>query len=161
MTINRINATLTAADRDSVLAAIATIRQKLPFLIDLTSQERSGLVKFGDKSRAFVSKALEVATQNPSALPRSFNVEEMKTDVQLYEDLQPILMAINKLQDLVEDTVMETGSEAYVAALAVYQYVKASGAGDALEVAADDLSRRFARKGGLAQSDTEAKSTKA
>ena len=85
----------------------------------------------------------------------------MKNDVQLYEDLQSILMAINKLQDLVEDTVMETGSEAYVAELAIYQYVKTGSGGDALEVAADDLSRRFARKSGLTQTDSGAKSTKA
>ena len=160
MTINRINATLTAADREAVLAAIATIRQKLPFLIDLTSAERNSLTKFGDKSRAFVGKALEVAIQNPSALPRSFNVEEMKNDVQLYEDLQPILMAINKLQDLVEDTLMEAGSEAYSAALAVYSYAKVSGAGDSLEVAADDLGRRFMRKTKSAGSNPAANSSK-
>jgi hypothetical protein len=45
--------------------AIATIRQKLPFLVDLTTEDRRTMLKMGDKSRAFVSKALEVATQNP------------------------------------------------------------------------------------------------
>lgn len=39
-----------------------TIKQKLPFLIDLIAEERKSLPKMGDKSRAFVSKALEVAT---------------------------------------------------------------------------------------------------
>ena len=37
MAINRVSASLSAADRDVVMNAIATIRQKLPFLIDLTA----------------------------------------------------------------------------------------------------------------------------
>ena len=148
---NRVDATLLETDREAALAAIATIRQKLPFLIDLTADERHSMIKLGDKSRAFVSKALEVAIQNRSSLPQSFNLDEMRRDVQLFEDLQPVMMAVNVLQDLIEDTFMQAGSEAYAAALAVYSYVKVSRTGDALEVAADDLGRRFARKARAAE----------
>jgi len=146
MAENRVSATLPTTDREAVLAAIATIRQKLPFLIDLNSDDRRAMTKLGDRSRAFVSKALEVATQNPDMLPRSFSLEEMRRDVELFEALQPILLALNQLQDLVDDTSMQVGSEAYAAALAVYTYAKASGTGSALEAAADDLGQRFARK---------------
>jgi hypothetical protein len=62
MPSHQISATLAQSDRDAVLAAITTIKQKLPFLTDLTMEERKALPKMGDKSRAFVSKALEVAT---------------------------------------------------------------------------------------------------
>ncbi|BAZ66295.1 hypothetical protein NIES4106_10450 [Fischerella sp. NIES-4106] len=62
--------------------AITTIKQKLAFLIDLSNEERKALPKMGNKSRAFVSKALEVATQNSEFLPRSFDLEEMRKDVQ-------------------------------------------------------------------------------
>jgi hypothetical protein len=54
----------------------------LPVLIDLTTKERRALTKMGDKSSAFVIKALEVAKQNPDFLPRAFNVEEMRKDVE-------------------------------------------------------------------------------
>ena len=70
MPMTPISATLTQADREAVMAAIATIKEKLPFLIDLTADDRKALPKMGDKSRAFVSKALEVTTQNPDFLPR-------------------------------------------------------------------------------------------
>ena len=146
MPLNRISATLSSTDRDAVLAAIATIREKLPFLIDLTAAERHTVPKLGDKSRAFVSKALEVATHNPDLLPRSFDLAEMGKDVQLFEAMQPILRAINQLQDLVDDTVLQVGSEAYATALSVYSFVKNSEPGAALELAADDLGRRFARR---------------
>ena len=146
MAQNRISASLSTSDRDAVLAAITQIRQKLPFLIDLTSDERRALPKLGDKSRAFVEKALEVASQNPDLLPRSFDLEEMRKDVQLFLDMQPVMMAINQLQDLIDDTTLQSGSEAYAAALTVYTMIKNTDSGEALELAADDLGRRFARR---------------
>jgi len=141
-----ISAALTQADRDAVMAAVATIKQKLPFLIDLTLEERKALPKMGDKSRAFVSKALEVATQNPDFLPRSFDLEEMRKDVQLFEAMYPIVMALTQLQELLDDTYVTVGSEAYSAALQVYSYAKASGQGAGLEAVVGELGQRFARK---------------
>ena len=91
---NRISAALTQTDREAVMDAITTIKTRLPFLIDLTADERKALPKMGDKSRAFVSKALEVATQNPDFLPRSFDLEEMRKDVQLFEAMYPIVVAL-------------------------------------------------------------------
>ncbi|MBD2022004.1 hypothetical protein H6F43_17635 [Leptolyngbya sp. FACHB-36] len=146
MPANQISATLTQADRDAVLAAIATMKQKLPFLMDLTTEERKALPKMGDKSRAFVSKALEVATQNSDFLPRSFDLDEMRKDVQLFEAMYPIVMAMTQLQELLDDTYVLVGSEAYSAALQVYNYAKASGQGAGLEAVVDELGQRFARR---------------
>jgi hypothetical protein len=80
---NRISATLSQADQQAVLDAVNTIRQKLPFLIDLSPEERHTLLRMGDKSRGFVAQALEVATLNPDILPRSFDAAEMRKDVEL------------------------------------------------------------------------------
>lgn len=146
MLLKQISSTLTPADRDTVLAAVTTIKQKLSFLVDLTPEERKALPKLGDKSRAFVSKALEVATQNPGFLPRSFDLEEMRKDVQLFEAMYPIVMAIAQLQELLDDTYVTVGSEAYSAALQVYGYAKVSGQGAGLETVVDELGQRFARK---------------
>lgn len=143
---NRISATLSDADQQTVLSAINTIRQKLPFLIDLTPEERHTLPKMGDKSRGFVSQTLDVATQNEDILPRSFDVEEMRKDVELITQLSPIMTALAQLQELVEDTFLAVGSEAYTAALLVYQYARSAGKGAALDTSLDALSQRFARK---------------
>ena len=143
---NRITATLSQADLTAVMDAISTIRTKLPFLLDLTLEERRQLPKMGDKSRAFVQQALEVATQNEDMLPRSFSVEEMRRDVELANALQPIMVGLNQLQELVDDTYLQVGSEAYTAALLVYQYARAAGKGAALDGMLDALGQRFARK---------------
>ncbi|WP_017652225.1 hypothetical protein [Fortiea contorta] len=156
MPTTRISATLTETQRESALQAIATIKEKLPFLIDISNEERKALPKMGDKSRAFVSKALEVATQNPEFLPRSFDLEEMRKDVQLFEALYPLLLSLTQLQELVDDTSLAVGSEAYAAALQVYAYAKASGQGAGLETVVEEMGQRFARKSHRAKPKTAA-----
>ncbi|MEA5567212.1 hypothetical protein [Anabaena sp. UHCC 0399] len=141
-----VSATLSATDKDALLQTIATIKEKLPFLVDLNNEERKALPKMGDKSRAFVSKALEVATQNPEFLPRSFDLEEMRKDVQLFEALYPLLLALTQLQELLDDTSLAVGSEAYAAALQVYNYAKASGQTGGLDAVVEEMGQRFARK---------------
>ena len=146
MSTTPISATLDSKDRDAVMAAVATIKEKLPFLIDLSADDRKALPKMGDKSRAFVTKALEVATQNPDFLPRSFDLEELRKDVQLFEAMYPIVVAVTQLQELLDDTCLAVGSEAYAAALQVYGYAKASGNVGGLDGVVGEMGQRFARK---------------
>ncbi|HEX3558409.1 MAG TPA: hypothetical protein VHU19_04350 [Pyrinomonadaceae bacterium] len=148
---NRISASLSQADQQAVLAAINTIRTKLPFLVDLSPEERHALPKMGDKSRGFVAQSLDLATQNPDILPRTFDVEEMRKDVDLLSALSPVLTALSQIFELVEDTYIAVGSEAYTSALLVYQYARAGGKGAALDNALDGLGQRFARKSRSAQ----------
>ena len=145
---NRISATLSQADRQAVLDAINTIRTKLPFLVDLSPEQRRSLPKMGDKSRAFVAKALAVAQQNSDFLPRSFSVEEFERDVALAEALWPIIVAVTQLHEQLNDTYTEVGSEALTSGLVVYQYGRSSGEGASLEGLLDDMGQRFARKSG-------------
>lgn len=153
MPANRVSAQLGEADRQAVLAAIETIRQRLPFLVDLTPEERRTLPRMGEKSRGFVEQALLVAEQNPDILPRSFDVGEMRNDVALLSALSPTLHALSQLNELVDDTVMAVGSEAYASALLVYQFARAAGKGPALDTALDGMAQRFARKSRGAAAD--------
>lgn len=146
MSENRVSAQLGEAERQAIYAAIQTIRQKLPFLIDLTPEERHALPKIGDKRRGFVAQALEVAEQNPDILPRSFDVGEMRNDVELFSALSPVLTALSQLNELVDDTLLAVGSEAYASSLLVYQFARSAGKGAALDTALDALGQRFARK---------------
>lgn len=142
---NHISAELSQADQQAVLAAVNVIRQKLPFLIDLTPEERRSLPTMGNKRRGFVARALDIAEQNEGILPRSFDVAEMRKDVELLEALRPILTALAQLSELVEDTYMAVGSEAYTSALLIYQFVRSAGKGAALDSALETLGQPFAR----------------
>jgi len=117
---NLVSATLSPQDRDEILAAIATIKTKLPFLLTLTPEESKSLPRLGDKSRAFTAKALEIALQQSDFLPRALDIEEFKQDLALFEALYPITVALTQLAELVNDTTAVAGSEAYGAARIVY-----------------------------------------
>ena len=144
-TINSISATLTPEDQQQIASAIATIRDTLPFLLNLSPSQRRELPKMGDKSRAFVQNALTVARQNPDILPRSFDFEEMERDVALFEAIAPLLLSVAQLHELLDDTLLAVGSESYTAALKVYNYTKVSGQMDGLDAAMREMGQRFVR----------------
>ena len=54
--------------------------------------------------------------------------------------------AIAQLQELLDDTYLAVGSEAYTAALQVYNYAKASGNVGGLDTVVEEMGQRFARK---------------
>ena len=74
--INRVSAEITQQQVDTVLGAINTIKENLPFLINLTTQERAALPKMEDNRRPFVEKALEYAQSDEDMLPRYIDLEE-------------------------------------------------------------------------------------
>jgi hypothetical protein len=143
---NRISASLNTSDRAEVLQALTVIKEKLPFLLSLTAEERKALPKMGDRNLPFVKKALELATQNPDFLPRSFDIDELRKDVELFEAMAPLVMAFLQTQDLINDTHTVIGSEAYAAALQVYNYAKVTDNVAGMESLVEDLGQRFNRK---------------
>ena len=143
---NRIDAVLTVENRDRILEKIAEIKTLLPFLTDLSPEDRRILPNMGDKSRAFVSDSLLLAEHDDQYLPRSFDVPEFRRDVELAGGLHPISVALSQLSELVDDTYTQVGSEAYTAALVVYQSAKRNGKGEGLDDLLDALGERFARK---------------
>lgn len=104
------------------------------------------MAKLGDRNRAFTRKALEIATQMPDFLPQSFDLDEMRQDFQLFENLQPVLLALTHLHEMVDDTAVTAGNEAYAAALEVHRYAKANGNVAGLDDLIDDMGKRFAQQ---------------
>jgi hypothetical protein len=148
MNENIVSGTLSSEAVTAARTALETIRKQLPFLIGLDPEARRSLPRMGDKSRAFVRKCLEVANQNPGMLPRAFDLEEFGRDVALDEALLPIAESVRQLAEMIDDTHTALRSDAYVAALMVYQSAKRAGKGTGLDGALDELGRRFVRKSG-------------
>jgi hypothetical protein len=144
--MNRISLQLTSAEVDAIQTALATLTSSVPASPGLSKDDRMGLPKMGDKSRAFVRKALDLARLDASFLPRTFDVEEMEKDLNLFETLYPFLMAVTQLQERLEDLCLLSGSESYSAALVVYNNAKINGQGQDLDALVDSLGRRFIRK---------------
>lgn len=148
MNENLVSGSLTTDASTAIKTALETIHANMPFLIGLDPEARRTLPRMGDKSHAFVHKCLELANQNPGMLPRAFDLEEFGRDVALADALLPIWQSIERLAEMVSDTQTAVRSDAYLAALTVYQTAKIVGKGIGLDSSLDELGRRFVRKAG-------------
>ncbi|ASC73736.1 hypothetical protein XM38_047080 [Halomicronema hongdechloris C2206] len=146
MVTNRVSATLDSSELQTMMAAIATIPEKLSFFAGLTPEERKSLLKMADTNEAFARRALEVATQTPDFLPCSFDLEEMQRDLTLFTSLQPVILAVTQLQEMLTYTATAAGNEAYTAALEVYRYAKANGTMAGLDDLVEKLGEWFTKR---------------
>ncbi|MBD2101381.1 hypothetical protein [Leptolyngbya sp. FACHB-261] len=153
MNNNLVSAELPSDDLQAVLSNLTNVREILSFLVGLTPARRRSLSRMGDKTRAFVHKAVELADQNPELMPRCLDVDEMRRDINLVESLYPIMLSLVQLQELVEDTYLLAGSEAYAAARMAYNSARANGKDAGLNTAVVDMGRRFGRGGRKKQAD--------
>lgn len=136
---NLVSATLTDADRDAVLAAIATIQTKLPFLIGLSMADRVNLQKMGNIRRSFVEQTVTIGNQNAQVLPASFHLGELNVDMDLYHQLAPVMDALKPVFEKLDDTLMALGSDLYAASLEGYGYIKAAGKSQGLDARREQL----------------------
>ena len=146
LSTNRISLTLPDADGTELQAALKMLQDKLmPLLVDLSPQDRRELPKMGDKTLAFVGKALDYAQANPQLCPPYLDVPEFQKDMASVQMLQSLLRPLAQAADIVDDSLMLAGSEAYAAALVFYQSGKSAARSKVLGAAtiADDLGARF------------------
>src|ERR1035437_3667728 len=119
-TQNLVSAQIAAAVKVQIQTNINAIATALPFLISLTAEERKGGLKLGDKTVAFVDKAIGYANTNAALVPAYINLPEIQKDYQLQKDLIEILKSLHTLVQKVEDTEQEAGAEAYNGILGFY-----------------------------------------
>lgn len=144
---NKVTGQISSEEQQAIMESLRSITAKFPSLISLSNDVKKSLIKIGPKSLTFTTRALELAKKNPDFLPRSFDTEEFGRDLELYQKLYSINQELSKLLKQADNTLMQVGSEAYLAALAVYQFAKNSKVGTAgLEGVIDDLGKIFGRK---------------
>jgi hypothetical protein len=116
-----------------------------PYLHPLTPDERQGILKMGDKSVGFMQKLLEYASHSPSFVPGFVSYDELKHDVGVVADLNPLEQAAAQLALDLNSTVMLAGSEGMSQASPVYQNIKfmAQQRQPGALAAYEDLSQRY------------------
>ena len=144
---NRISSEITPEQAAAIAAAFEQLKTALApvLLINLTNEERTAILKMGDKTLAFVSKTLEYATQNPLLVPNYIDLAEAKKDNKLAADIYGIFQQLSSILRGIEDTGMVAGSEAYEAALVIYHSIKGASRSNITGTQAiyDDLKQRF------------------
>lgn len=149
MSENLVSIELNNDALEKIQEAINVINNNLPDLISISKEEKSAMPKMGDKTVAFVNKALEYAKQNPQITPGFLNVDEFNKDVSAVSTLSRILNPLQQLVEKLDDTTTVAGSEAYVAALTFYSAVKNAVRSDVpgAKTIYDDLCNRFPGRG--------------
>lgn len=142
---NRISASLADADKTLILQKIAEIRALLPFLLNLTPDERQTMPKLGEKTLAFDEKCASYMAQNPKLVPSFVELPEMEKDRALRTPLSDVARELNLLTQAVDDSTTIVGHEIYMAELAFYQNVRQAAKRGVAGAQAifDDLKTRF------------------
>ena len=155
---NRISA-LPAEAVAQIQGALDTVRTALePHAVELSADERRASLKLGDRSLAFVEKAVRYSRERAELVPGFLDVDEMEADFASFKTLDGIAARLEQLASLARDTAMVAGGEANGAALVFYRAVKAAAASGApgADVIVADLGRRFERGPRNAPSPPEA-----
>lgn len=115
------------------------------YLVSLNPDQKMGLPKMGEKSIPFVTKGAEYLRIPGTPAPPYIQPEELDVDLKAYETLRQIRQVAAPTVEMLDDTMLLCGSEAYVAILAFYNYLKGAakmGVPGAKTIY-DDLSSRF------------------
>ena len=145
---NVVSVQIPAKEQEAIIKQVQDLQQKLaPYLIALTPESRRKGLKMSDKSLPFVEKATQYAKSHTDFTPPFMQVDELEIDLKAVSDLTKVYRELDQLCRNLNDTIMQSGSEAFAEALAYYQAVKQAakmGRPNAKAVY-EDLKKRFER----------------
>lgn len=146
---NKISAAISAQDKADILAAFATIKDKLPFRINLTPEERRNMPGIGT-ARGGMKATFEMEMgAHADLVPSYVDMTELAKDSTLWDDLEEIASAAREVCESIEDTKQAVGSDLYLAYLSFYNNVaQAAKRGVAGINAVYENLRRYFRRGG-------------
>ena len=118
-----------------------------PRLVSMSAEQRRDVPKLGDANQPFVDKVMHYAKNNPEFAPAYMDIPEMEIDLNAVDSLTDIFRPLQQLIQQLDDSILLSGSEAYIASLAYYNSVKIASrmkiAG--AKVVYEDLKQNFAR----------------
>lgn len=124
MTFQRTDTEISTTDLQAIRDSFASIKQKLPFLVNLTGRQRQATFKTGPDRVSFVQNALLATQAHPEVFPASFSTTSFQLDVALFNHLIELQQLAESLVSQIDDTRLAVGGDAMVQATEAYNYVK-------------------------------------
>ncbi len=140
---------LSVEDVQSVKQWLQSVEDTLnDHLIDLGPQDSRKLLKLGPKAIDAVSKTYSYTQNNPQFQPTFVDMPAYALNLDAIGTLRDLIQPVARLHDLMKDTLLLTGSNAYTAALACYRSFKAAELANApgAGVIVKDLAASFPRR---------------
>ena len=118
-----------------------------PYTVTLTLEDRKKMAKASNKSYSFLQKGEEYSESDPQFLPPFVTAAEIKTFLDNYDSLRPLVQVLNQLASDVNDTSMFNISNSYTRVLQYYRLVQQGAKNNVAngKEISKDLSIRFAR----------------
>ncbi len=142
---NRISATVSPTDKAAIITKLTEIKALLPFLLNLTKDERIQLPKLGGASLLFDEQCASYMASAPTLVPPYVDPAEVGKDRALRLVIADILREVKKLCEQLDDTLLLIGSEIWMADLSFYQMVRQAARRNVVgaDTVYDDLKERF------------------
>ncbi|MES2660583.1 MAG: hypothetical protein V4689_18300 [Verrucomicrobiota bacterium] len=144
---NRISAEITDAVKTQVLTKFQEIKDLLPFLINLSPEEKRGIVTISTERGAMDEAFTSEMGAHPDLVPAYVDATELARDRELRGDLLEILQRSREICDALEDTAHVAGSDVLLGYLSFYNNVQqaAKRGVNGAKTLLDNLSRFFPR----------------
>lgn len=115
MPTNKIDITLTPAQKIAIQKAIDILKSNLPFGVSLTRQERTELSDLKDEHISFVERVIDDHAPVNLNLVNGFGgtLAQAQSDLTLYQELRTYILQLRRVLEMYEDTQQLAGSEAY------------------------------------------------
>lgn len=121
-----ISATFSPEDEKEVMELLAKLRAKFPFGIKLSADQKKRLPKLDDVRIPFAEKGLFYGEQQPLIVPPFTNLGEYKVDLEFVKATRRVGAELASIAEMVSDTRMAAGADAYQAALSIYGSAKSA-----------------------------------
>ena len=81
------------------------------FSVSLSDQERLGVRTVAEGREGYVREVYRVANEFQNSLPRSFDVARFAQKLELFDQWKSLLVILEKLAEMADDTVLQLGAE--------------------------------------------------
>lgn len=117
---NKVDVTISDATVAQFITKLDELKALVPFLISLSPKERKSKQRMGRGRVAFVTNALEGAKLNDAIKPKYGNIANAEKDLVACAQLDKIVYPLLEFTQMITDTRVQAGSEAYNVALKIY-----------------------------------------
>ncbi|MEI8203555.1 MAG: hypothetical protein WCH34_11115 [Bacteroidota bacterium] len=121
---DKVRGTITPANTTAIVAIPAEVETQLPFLINLTKDERKTMRKMGTKKAGFVADAHAGALAHTDELPANYDVSVFTEKMLIMATLPYLRQELEKIVEKMRDTEMQLGHELMQHADFTYEHLK-------------------------------------
>ena len=147
---NRLNIELTDADVAAIRTNVAATTAIVPFAIGLSADEKDGMQGIDVELKVFCDDAIVEMGVHSAILPAFMTPLMVQKDLNLFEDFEQVIPALETMLGKFKDTQFLAGAEALSVCLIFYGLLKqAARAGvPGAQSSFDRLKKHFENRGG-------------